>query len=65
MTIKVHLACHRDTLSGLATALYLLIAIVVSVKIDTVTLRVCTKGQKGHMNSGKSHLCLGKFEIFS
>ena len=58
MTIKVHLACHRDTLSGFATALYLRTAIIVSVKTDTLTLRVCTKGQKAHMNSGKYHLCL-------
>lgn len=29
----------------------------VSVKMDTFTDRICTKGQNGHINLGRSHLC--------
>lgn len=51
-------ACFDErALSGFSIALCLSIAIAVSVNIDTLTDTIWTKGQKGHMNLGRSQRC--------
>lgn len=51
-------ACFDDLArSGFKIALCRSIAIAVNVKMETFTDKICTKGQKGHINFGKSHRC--------
>lgn len=44
-------------LNGLSIALCLSTAIAVNVNTLTLTVRTCTNGQNGHINSGRFHLC--------
>lgn len=53
--ITIFDACFDDLARrGFKIALWRSMAIAVKVKIETFTDRICTNGQKGHRNLGRS-----------
>lgn len=58
MAMTIFDACFDDlALKGFNIALCRSMAMAVRVKIDTLTLKTCMKGQKGHIKRGRSQRC--------